>query len=332
MSNQDLVNQLSIHQFASTEPGTKFLVLGAVHGNETCGTKAINRIRKEIEEGLLKLSCGTLTLVPVANPLAFSKQQRNGERNLNRSMRITEEPEDYEDKLANILCPLMQQHDVLLDLHSSHTPGLPFALFGPENNQGEIEPFAKAAQEEALAKSLGVTRLVEGWLETYAAGAKERSSRGATADVEFGVGTTECMRHYGGIAITLECGQHDEPQAEDVAYRAILRSLLHLHMIDVSQHTPVCEAETLSQDYPLTKKSLEVMKLYRVIDKLHQDDTLQQDWQDFSPIKQGEVIAQRADGTKLLAEKDGWIVFPNADAQLNEEWYFLAEPSFRLAD
>jgi hypothetical protein len=36
------------------------------------------------------------------------------------------------------------------------------------------------------------------------------------------------MRSTGGCALTLECGQHADPHAPDVGYRAILATLAHL--------------------------------------------------------------------------------------------------------
>jgi predicted deacylase len=37
--------------FTGLAPGTRLIVLGAVHGNETCGTQAIRRVIGEIESG-----------------------------------------------------------------------------------------------------------------------------------------------------------------------------------------------------------------------------------------------------------------------------------------
>ena len=53
-----------------------------------------------------------------------------------------------------------------------------------------------------------------------------------STDPSYGVGTTEYMRTQGGYAITLECGQHADPAAPDVAYRAIRNTLAHLGLVD----------------------------------------------------------------------------------------------------
>lgn len=80
-------------------------------------------------------------MVPVTNPYAYQQRTRQGDRNLNRNLRVGAQPADYEDQIANVLCPLLDAHDVLLDLHSFHTPGQPFTMVGPTNNTGTLEPF-----------------------------------------------------------------------------------------------------------------------------------------------------------------------------------------------
>lgn len=141
---------------------------------------------------------------------------------------------------------------MLLDLHSFSTPGVPFVFIGPTDNAGAIEPFAHAAREEALALRLGVGRAVDGWLDTYAAGVAHRHELAARLpeaaldlDPRYGIGTTEYMRSIGGWAVTLECGQHEEPAAADVAYRAILNTLAHLRLIDAPDPGPAARMETL---------------------------------------------------------------------------------------
>ncbi|RZI65452.1 MAG: hypothetical protein EOP79_11440, partial [Variovorax sp.] len=69
MADTTLQDTLRVHGFASTEPGPRLVVLGGVHGNETCGTVGIERTIAELDSGALTLLRGELTLVPTANPL-----------------------------------------------------------------------------------------------------------------------------------------------------------------------------------------------------------------------------------------------------------------------
>ena len=146
---------LRTHSFKALAPGKRLIVLGAVHGNETCGTRAIERVLAELDSGALQLTRGSVSFVPVTNPLAYQHGQRMGERNLNRNLYPNTQPQDYEDRIANVVCPLLAEHDVLLDLHSFHTAGEPFVMVGPRDNTGALEPFAHAAAEQALALRLG---------------------------------------------------------------------------------------------------------------------------------------------------------------------------------
>lgn len=316
-------SQLRIHQFAALTPGPRLIVLGAVHGNEVAGSRGIERVVAELDSGVLQLACGSVTLVPVTNPLAYQKVQRNGDRNLNRNLRPTDSPQDYEDRLANVLCPLLAEHEVLLDLHSFQAASQAFAMLGPPNNSGDLEPFAHAAQEQALAVRLGVNRVVEGWLSTYAVGVQQRLARTPvqdragllSTDPSYGVGTTEYMRSQGGYAITLECGQHDDPAAPAVAYRAIRNTLAHLGLVD-EPAPPPCP-------------NLELLRLTQVVDRFHVDDSFVRVWSSFDPLRAGDQVATRHDGTPVLASADGYIVFPNAKATPGNEWFYLAQASPR---
>ena len=72
---------LRIHTFRALQPGPRLIVLGAVHGNEIAGTRAIERVLSEFDSGALSIVRGTVTFVPVTNPLAYRNAQRIGERN-----------------------------------------------------------------------------------------------------------------------------------------------------------------------------------------------------------------------------------------------------------
>ncbi len=315
--------QLRIHQFSALQPGPRLIVLGAVHGSETCGTRGIERVLAELDGGALSITRGMVTFVPATNPLAYQKGERNGDRNLNRNLQPCAEPQDNEDRIANVLCPLLAQHDVLLDLHSFRSQGEAFAMIGPANNSEDLEPFFQAAKEQALALRLGPRRIVEGWLSTYAAGVQQRLARSTptqraellSTDPSYGVGTTEYMRCQGGYAITLECGNHADPAAPEVAYQAIRNTLAHLALVNESAPQACTEGEFL--------------RLAQVIDRHHADDRFAKSWSSFDPVMAGEAMGIRHDGTPVVAPQDGYIVFPDPNATLGNEWFYFAHRSDR---
>lgn len=307
--------QLKSINYTGLATGPRLIVTGAVHGNETCGTKAIVRVMEEIESAKLHVAAGSVTFVPVTNPLAYARGERAGERNLNRNLFPNDSPHDFEDQVANWLCPLLAQHDVLLDLHSFNAQSQPFVMVGPRNNGGPLEPFRHAEQERALARRLGVRRFVDGWLATYGQGVRRRIGTGDAARLEtvirYGMGTTEYMRSTGGYALTLECGQHADPAAPEVAYRAIVNTLAFLKLIDAPAPEPVA------------LEQMEALSMVVVHDKMDAGDSFSRAWASFDPVAKGEQIGTRADGTPVSAEFDGLILFPDTNALANQEWYYL---------
>ena len=311
---------LRTHTFYGLAPGPRLLVTGAVHGNEVCGTRAITQLLEELDTGSLALQRGTVTFVPITNPLAYQLGQRVGDRNLNRNMAPSAIPQDFEDRIANVLCPLLDAHDVLLDLHSFHTGGAPFVMIGPQNNLGALEPFGHAAQELQLALHTGPHRIVEGWLDTYARGVARRAAdqsapggrtQALVTNPNYGVGTTEYMRSRGGYGVTLECGQHDDPAAVGVARHAILQTLGLLGMTHLELVRPVAERE--------------ILRLKDVTDRGNAGDTFSREWRSFDAVNSGDLIGVRQGGAQVTAPADGFVVFPNPRAEPGQEWFYFAQ-------
>jgi uncharacterized protein len=191
---------------------------------------------------------------------------------------------------------------------------------GPADNEGSLEPFAHAKAEAALAAHLGVRRVVEGWMSAYAEGLARRKARGLTPggvheDPSYGVGTTEWMRSQGGYGVTLECGQHDDPQGPEVAYHAIRQTLALLRLAELPLAPPAGPFECL--------------RLAEVIDRHHEADRFAKPWTSFDPLAAGELIAVRADGTEVRAPEAGYIVFPDVGALPGHEWFYWAQVSGR---
>ena len=298
--------QLHWQSWAALAPGPALIVLGAVHGNEVCGAHAIAGTIDALQAGHLQLLRGRLTLLPVANPLAFKNRTRGGERNLNRHFVPRADPQDYEDRLTCQLAPLLAAHEVLLDLHSFHTAGAPFAMVGPRNNAGVREPFARADEELALARALGAPQVVQGWLEIYDQAARARG----VAPGDDGIGTNEFMRSQGGYAVTLECGFHDDPKAIGVAVQAIRGALAHLGMAEMA---------------PPPRHDGRVARLREVVLRESPGDRLARDWRSFDAVDAGTVIGLRADGRAVTAPRAGCVLFPFPESQVDQEWFYLAE-------
>jgi len=302
--------------FHGLNPGPKVIVTGAVHGNEPAGPYAISRLIAEFRTGARLLQRGTLTFVPVVNGLAFRKNTRMGDRNLNRDMVERAIPQDNEDRVANVLCPLLRAHDVLIDLHSFSGEGEAFALIGPKDNSGPLEPFAHADAETALVKAMNLPLVVHGWLVGHEKALRQKQAAGVT-DLSslHGVGTTEFMRFAGGYGVTVECGQHLSRDAPQVGYDCVVNGLAHLGMIA----TPAPEI-----------KLPRVLEITDVILADHDEDRLVRQFKAGDAVAEGEVIGYRADGRKIVAPYDGAVIFTSETARVNTELCYLCKASSRL--
>lgn len=280
---------VKIVTYRALAPGPALTVLGAVHGNERCGAEAIRRLIADIDAGVIVSKRGTLQMVPVTNPRAFEQNVRFVERNLNRYLYPKEEKRHYEDHLDPIVCDLLDRTDVLLDLHSYTSQGGPFIFLDP-----------KDPKELAFGTALGVNDFVCGWSDAFGDGQGSKESQG----------TTEYARTRGALAVTLECGNHHNADAPDVGYRAILRAMAHLGMLDAGAPAAGPSA---------AQRCVRMKSVYR----REAGAELAKPWRHFDPVAKGEAMAVLANGTNLSAPEDGYIVLPKQAADTGGEWFFF---------
>lgn len=285
-----MIQSLAFH---AQTPGSRLLITGAVHGKEKCGTKAIKRFIAEIESGALTLRRGRLTLIPICNPEAYARDVRYIDRNLNRNLVPVAAPQNYEERLGNILCPLLADCDVLLDIHSTSAAGPCYALADPAD-----------VENLAYATALNTEWIVSNFAGAIAAGG------GSEDPGTWAIGTTEYVRMQGGMSITLECGQHDDPTAPERAYQAILATLRYLDMLN----NPTPQAT-----HQVPHVALDKCWFYQGC------GSFAHDWQNLERITKNTLIATLADGTPFHAPRDCIMVLPNKNPQIQtgDEWFYL---------
>ncbi len=283
---------LSITRFETLIPGPHLVVFGAVHGNETCGTNAIRRLIHELNSGMV-LTKGSLTCVPICNPKAYENGTRFYQRNLNRALYIKESPKDYEDLIDPVLCGLLDQADVLLDLHSYASQGGPFGFLGNTS-----------VQEIAYCRSLGIDNFVYGWSDAFGK---------VEADPRDNMGTVEYARSVGCIATTIECGHHLNDDAADIAYRTIRHALEHLQMITSDRGEDVVTPPADHQRF---------VQMRSVFFKQKEGNTTHP-WKHYDTVAKNDVLATYADGDTIIAPEDGVIILPKLQAEVGGEWFYF---------
>ena len=203
-------------QLASSAPGPHVLLTAVVHGNEKCGAIALVRL---LESGFSP-DRGCVTSV-FANVDAFFRttpehpwQGRFVDEDMNRLWdpeRLASPAETAEHRRAKALQPLVDQADILLDLHSMHQRGEPMLLAGPHE------------KGVSLAQAVGRPRLIVRD-PGHAAGPRLRDYR------QFG------DPNLPAAALLVECGQHDDPAAADVAWSTLWRLLVVAGVVDAPPH------------------------------------------------------------------------------------------------
>jgi len=174
--------------------GPTSIIIGGVHGNETCGVNAIKKILPK-----LKIDAGKLIIV-YGNPKAIIKNVRYIDSNLNRLFRpynllIKQEKVSYEYKRVKILKKYLKQSDYLLDIHASFTPKSKRFIIC-EKNASEI------------VKYLPFNLIVNGF-----------------DSIQPG-GTDYFMNKIGKVGICVECGYMNDPQSNTVAEQSVFDFLV----------------------------------------------------------------------------------------------------------
>ena len=272
--------------FEGDEKGISLLVLGAIHGNEVAGIGALNKLLKKINSGEIVIKRGKLVVIPICNVDANIKDVRQIDENLNRVMKVHENPITYEQKLANEIMPFIKDCDVMLDLHSTHCKG--------------DEPFVFCDYPKELNLKLidviDVDYVLEGWPDIYA----------GQSEIE-DYSTERACFECGKSGTTLECGYHKEDRAIDVAYSAIINALKVFELIEGDKPIKKEKTYILMKNFVVKKKEGNLLKQYKHLDKVYE----------------GEEIARYDDGEVLRAENDGYILLPNLECKIGAEWYYF---------
>jgi hypothetical protein len=198
--------------FTAARAGPHVLLQALTHGNEICGAIALDWVlRKE-----LRPARGTLSIV-FANVAAYERfdpgdpfASRCVDEDFNRlwSADVLDGARDSTElRRARELRPLYDRVDHLLDLHSMSDPCPPLAMAGRQR------------KGLALAQALGLPQhiVIDGG---HSAGRRLR-------DYAFFDDATDPRS-----ALLIECGQHWEAAAPEVAKQSVLRWLRHFEMAD----------------------------------------------------------------------------------------------------
>ena len=197
--------------FTASEPGPHVAVMGLTHGNEICGAIALDRLLRagiRPRRGTLTLAFDNVAAYREFDP-RYPIASRYVDEDFNRlwSPATLDGPRrSVELERARALRPIVDAADYLLDLHSMQYATAPLMLAG-------LLP-----RSRELAQRVGIPELI-------------------MCDAGHAAGPR--MRDYGGFgdpaspktALLIECGQHWERRAAEVATDVMLRFLIALDCV-----------------------------------------------------------------------------------------------------
>ena len=126
MSDFDNNNMIS---FSGPVPGPSVLIVGGTHGNERTGIAVVEQLRNDITAGRHFIASGTLTLL-LGNPAAIAQNIRAIDgRDLNRyfsAEMLATNDNSEEFKRAAIIADAIQRSDIVIDIHATNKPSVPF--------------------------------------------------------------------------------------------------------------------------------------------------------------------------------------------------------------
>ncbi len=198
-----------VHRHAAAANGPAVMVQALTHGNEICGAIALDWLLTELSAGRWQPLCGTLTLA-FGNVQAYARfdpanpfPSRCVDEDFNRVWgddQLLGDRDSVELRRAREMRPFVDEADYLLDIHSMSEPCAPLMVCGTADKNAQF------------AKALGMPEVL--LLDTgHPAGLRmvERGGFGAPGSAK--------------RALLIECGQHWERAAADVAIDCLVRFL-----------------------------------------------------------------------------------------------------------
>jgi predicted deacylase len=215
-----------VWRFDSGARGPSVMVQALTHGNELCGAIALDALL----DGALRPARGILT-VAFANVAAYARwdpeapdRSRYVDEDYNRvwaDHTLRGSRDSVELRRARALRPFVDAADYLLDIHSMHEPCRPIMVCGATGRGGD--------KSAAFARRLGVPGDL--LIDTGHPAGLRMIERGAFGDP-----------HDPRTALLIECGQHWERAAADVALDTLMRFLGVTNVVDAASVAPLLRA------------------------------------------------------------------------------------------
>jgi len=262
---------------AIDKDGPEVLIISSIHGNEPAGTKAMIHFHRNLMANNSILKRGTIHFL-LGNPAAYSQNKRYIEYDLNRSF-VEGDNKTLEAARAKEIDSLLDRGGVkfamVMDLHSLSKGTFQILVYNKNGLSGQL----MAQEISPIMTHLAYT---------------EDHIKGLLID--------HCGK-YGHPGIAIECGNHNDPNCEKVAFYHIYKLLLHYEMIG---HRKQWDAKQM-----FINKHKQIIQ-YETIQAIIPDENfefLRNDNITGTHFEKGEVFAKSGD-KEFAAPEDCYIVMP----------------------
>lgn len=269
-----------VQSFAAERPGPHVLITALVHGNEICGAIALDRLLRDgirPRRGRLSFAFVNVAAYERFDPAAPTAS-RFVDEDFNRlwsEERLNGAADSVERRRARDLRPLIDDVDLLLDLHSLQQGKDALTLCGP------------LEKGLSLARQVGYPALV-------------------VADAGHATGTR--LRDYGDFgdpasarnALLVECGQHWTAGTDRVAIETCLRFLIATETIEPGQADGFGLAETAATQ--------RVVKVTEAITVQGESFVFAKDYSGMEVIPRAGTEIARSDGQAIVTPYDDCVL------------------------
>ncbi|MEZ4886733.1 MAG: succinylglutamate desuccinylase/aspartoacylase family protein [Chitinophagales bacterium] len=296
-----------IGNYTNNQEGPLLILMGAIHGNEPAGVKALQTVFHQLKQCNLPISGEMIGLI--GNLEAFSKQKRFLSKDLNRQWgldnlkRINETPknqlreEDKEQKelleiLGQIISHPLNRRVILMDLHTTSADGVAYSIATSMGNS------------RTLAESLGVP-VIMGF---------DKAISGTTLNYFSGLGLE---------SFCFEAGQHDAESSVTRTISAIWQLLVYIGCIEATE-IPFFENHKellyeLGEGLPRTVE-------YEYRHAIQPEDCFKmiEGFDNFQEVEEGQLLAYDKGG-EIRAPFSGIMLMPLYQAQGKDGFFIVKE-------
>lgn len=296
-----------VSKFIGNAEGVSLIVFGGIHGNEQSSIWAMKRMSPELEKLKNKLRGRVYFLA--GNTRALQKNVRFIDADLNRhwtqecvrqnspgSTILTNCVEDIEQReLLEILDEIFEtakDEVYAMDLHSTSAEGTPFAMIGDTLRNREF------AQKFPAAFLLGIEEQLDSTILEY-------------------------INNLGAVTLGFEAGQHTDKTAIDNQEALIWLALVNSEILS-NEDIDVEKYEQVLKDAMGERRIVEIRYRHAITEA--DQFKMELGYENFQPVKKGEILAEDKNGEVKAIEKS-LILMPLYQSQGNDGFFLGREIS-----